>query len=357
MFKEAGVMFLFTETPLHAGSGSSLKVVDLPIQRERHTDFPIVQSGGVKGVFRDEARERSTGQDWDKKIEQVFGPEENADEYAGALAFTDAKLLLFPVRSLKGVFAWITCPTVLHRLEREFEFIKRPVSWNIPGAPGEDRALICQGSNVAVEVQNAQKKIVLEEFAWTADENSDLNQIAQWISQHAFPPVLQSGRPENPGQNEQSQSNIDDPYSYWRNRVATHLVLLNDDDFTQFVTMATEVISRIHIDEKTGTVKRGALWNEEHLPSESLLYTLALATKPRGGGPLSKSEEVLDFLGTVVERAKWVQIGGGATVGRGIVRVTSYALQSASDQQGGGDANDKRENDQQLADAGAEASE
>jgi len=34
MFKESKLLFLYTETPLHVGSGNSLGVVDLPIQLE-----------------------------------------------------------------------------------------------------------------------------------------------------------------------------------------------------------------------------------------------------------------------------------------------------------------------------------
>ena len=34
MFKQAKPLFLIVETPLHAGSGSDLGIVDLPIQRE-----------------------------------------------------------------------------------------------------------------------------------------------------------------------------------------------------------------------------------------------------------------------------------------------------------------------------------
>jgi hypothetical protein len=33
MFKQVKLLFLYTETPLHVGSGSSLGTVDLPIQR------------------------------------------------------------------------------------------------------------------------------------------------------------------------------------------------------------------------------------------------------------------------------------------------------------------------------------
>jgi len=42
MFKLAKPFFIICETPLHAGSGSDLGIVDMPIQRERHTDFPKI---------------------------------------------------------------------------------------------------------------------------------------------------------------------------------------------------------------------------------------------------------------------------------------------------------------------------
>ena len=44
---------LYCVTSLHAGAGQSVGAVDLPIQRERHTAWPMVQASGVKGAFRD----------------------------------------------------------------------------------------------------------------------------------------------------------------------------------------------------------------------------------------------------------------------------------------------------------------
>ncbi len=43
MWKEAKPMFIIAETPIHPGSGSELGIVDLPIQRERHTNFPKIE--------------------------------------------------------------------------------------------------------------------------------------------------------------------------------------------------------------------------------------------------------------------------------------------------------------------------
>jgi CRISPR-associated protein Cmr4 len=53
MFDRAAMLFLYTETPLHAGSGTSLGIVDLPIQRERTTGYPMIQASGLKGCLRD----------------------------------------------------------------------------------------------------------------------------------------------------------------------------------------------------------------------------------------------------------------------------------------------------------------
>ena len=36
------MLFLYVETPLHAGSGRGLGTVDLPIQRERATGYPMI---------------------------------------------------------------------------------------------------------------------------------------------------------------------------------------------------------------------------------------------------------------------------------------------------------------------------
>jgi len=116
MFDRAAILFLYTETPLHAGSGTSLGIVDLPIQRERTTGYPMIQASGLKGCLRDVVS------DDPQKVEIVFGPDtRRASDHAGALSVGDARILLFPVRSLMGVFAWITSQNVLARFKRSFD--------------------------------------------------------------------------------------------------------------------------------------------------------------------------------------------------------------------------------------------
>ena len=44
-------LVILTRTPLHVGAGSSVGAVDQPVQRERHTGFPIIPGSSIKGVM------------------------------------------------------------------------------------------------------------------------------------------------------------------------------------------------------------------------------------------------------------------------------------------------------------------
>lgn len=129
MFLRSQLLFIYTESPLHAGTGAGLGPVDLPIQRERSTDYPIVQASGVKGALRSEAE----GSDAD--INAIFGPE--GAEHAGAFSASDARVVLFPVRSLKGVFAWVTSIDVLARFLRDADIAGVSLTLDLPDPPDE----------------------------------------------------------------------------------------------------------------------------------------------------------------------------------------------------------------------------
>jgi CRISPR-associated protein Cmr4 len=162
MFDQAAMLFLYTETPLHAGSGTSLGIVDLPIQRERTTGYPMIQASGLKGCLRDVASGNSQ-----QKVEIVFGPDtQQASDHAGALSVGDARILLFPVRSLIGVFAWVTSKNVLARFKREALMAGLSVDWNPIGPTDDGTAFVADGS-----ILKANGKVVLEEFAFTAQGN------------------------------------------------------------------------------------------------------------------------------------------------------------------------------------------
>ena len=105
-FSDVMIVGLYTETPLHCGAESAVGYVDLPVQRERHTSFPVIPGSTIKGVLKDEP----TG--WDK--DKVFGSEDSP----GQVSFGDGILVAFPIRSSLHPFHWVTCPLALERLFR-----------------------------------------------------------------------------------------------------------------------------------------------------------------------------------------------------------------------------------------------
>jgi CRISPR-associated protein Cmr4 len=233
-------------------------------------------------------------------VEIVFGPADTqrASEHAGALSVGDARILLFPVRSLLGVFAWVTSQNVLARFKREAEMAGLSVSWDPIGPTDDGTAFVADG-NILI----ANGKVVLEEFAFTARTDSGVKAIAQWLKDKALP--------------------AGGEYAYWRDTLEKRLVILPENAFRDFVQLSTEVIARVRIDDTKKTVEPGALWTEEHLPSETLLYATLFASKPRAQNPpsgLQDARAILNFVKSIID-GKRLQLGGDATVGRGIVKM------------------------------------
>jgi CRISPR-associated protein Cmr4 len=78
---------------------------------------------------------------------------------------------------------------------------------------------------------------------------------------------------------------------------------------------------RVRLDPEHKTVVPGALWSEEALPIESVLAGLVLATPVKQkGGAVPDAGAMLGYLNDLVERGA-VQLGGKATVGRGLCRL------------------------------------
>lgn len=309
MFKQAKLMFIYTETSLHCGSGTSLGVVDLPIQREKYTDYPVAQASGIKGVvrewfeFRNEKETNSNNKSLENaKIKYAFGPDfsrSEGDAHAGAVTFTDGRLLLFPVRSLNGVFAYTTSRFALSRLKRDLEIAKVPVAWKIP-EESDDKILGIKGSKIT----DSNKKVVLEEYTFDFKEDEEVTKIAEWLAKNAIPKGSE--------------------YDFWRNKIKTDLLVLPDNAFRDFVKLSTEVQARIRINNDTKTVDRGALFYEESLPTDSLLYSIVLAHDPacdsekRPEG-LKTDKDVMKYIESI--NSNRLQFGGDATIGKGIVNV------------------------------------
>jgi CRISPR-associated protein Cmr4 len=287
-------LFLYTETSLHAGTGSTVSAVDLPIQRERTTRHPLVQGSGIKGALRSQLLKT----DYEKPL---FGPStddmnklRNAgrenDTYAGALSVGDARIVLFPVRSLTGVFAYITCPMVLARVRRsipELPALLQPVDTS-------------EGLVTTTSVVTTSGQLVLEEFSFSTQSSDVVDVLAQWFANNALP--------ERPKDN--------DEYAYWRQKLPRSLVILSDDDFTEFTVNSTEIVTRVRIDSAKKTVERGALWTQEALPSDTLLMSSVNISASRDGDKSSSDNLTNGLKESVPAR---IQVGGDETTGQGFV--------------------------------------
>ncbi|MEY4935578.1 MAG: hypothetical protein RIS64_1937 [Bacteroidota bacterium] len=340
MFQKSKPLFLICETPLHAGSGDSLGIVDLPIQRERHTSFPKIEASSLKGALReafeeqilkdlkdDKSNKLAVGQAL-KELNQVFGFDDGKmsifksedlknlfkegnefkTDFAGAIGFTDARLLLFPVKSMKGVFAWITCPRVLKQFAKDMNLAYQTDHQSftmdaIPNNPATNQCYLLN-NNSDLKMGKDKNHLVLEEYAFSTihkplsvkikDKQELL--LQEWIAQTLF----------NAG-------------DYWYDKAIKDIVILSDDDFKDFVNLSTEVITRTKIDNDTGTVATGALFTEEYLPSESILYALILASPEFSDkDPKKTAENVMSFFQN--NTPPIFQLGGNATLGKGVLR-------------------------------------
>jgi CRISPR-associated protein Cmr4 len=297
----ATALFIYTETSLHAGVGSTVSVIDLPIQRERTTQFPIVQGSGIKGALRSQVV--VNGDSGAAHIDLIFGGEEEIDDgsgkknkanYAGAIAVGDARVVLFPVRSLMGVFAYVTCPAALARVGRDVpDFPKLNVQ------VADEKALVTSNPDVT-----ASGRVVLEEFSFEAQNDKSADQIAAWFADNALPKG--------------------EEYEYWRDKLRRSLVILHDNAFRDFVVNSTEVTTRVRLDSAKKTVQQGALWTQEALPSDTLLMSAVIARPTRsstirnGNGAYS-AQEVIKWLHDTQVIPPRIQLGGDETTGSGMV--------------------------------------
>lgn len=295
MKTKRAILYLYCETPLHVGTGTGLGAVDMPIQREKHTNYPVIQASGVKGALRDTAeislglhdQDETKRKQAEKLVKSIFGGAsgDQGDDHAGAMSPSDARILCFPVRALNGVFLWITSPTVLNRYVRETE-ADAPVE-----VPTGTDALVSDSARLL------NGKIMLEEFTYTAKEDSAAQAWAKLLADRIF---------EN-----------DD---YWRERFCSHFVILSDDEFRDFVRYSTEVVTRIHLDDTTKIVKVGQLFTQELLPADSVLYSFLQVTDSRAKDSTMEASDILTKLKDKI--GKHIQIGANETVGRGRIHLS-----------------------------------
>ncbi len=286
----SNIISIYAVSPIHAGAESSTGAIDNPIQRERHTNYPHIQANGVKGAMRAHFRKiegnsetinfifgTDDGNDKDKRNyeEEKNGRKERVS-MAGVISVSDAKLFAMPVRSNVAPFVWVTCPTILKRLKTDLELAGNKTVEQVEITP------VLGNASILLNWKTTETNIILEDAVVTKGPEVELAEI-----KGLFPMV-------------------------------DKLLLISDEMFKYVSENCTEIQTHIKIDSEKGTAKEGALRYSEYLPSDTILYSVVAYDSSCFDSEL-KAETIKNHVESAIKH--FMQIGGDATLGRGIVKL------------------------------------
>ncbi len=278
MYTKHAIVGMYCETQLHAGSGQAVGVVDLPVQREKITNWPTIQASGLKGAFRS-AYENA---DDSRHTNDIFGSDNSGDQ-SGAISIGDARLLLFPVRSSVAPFLWVTCPAILRKLMRDGKIVGKEYAWTIPNV--QDDQYIGLSEN--------NKDVIFEDLMLSAAgsiERSILESIKELLPREDF---------------------------YNSIELEKYICFVSDSSFAMLVETGTEVQARIVLNDRKTSEN---LWYQELVPSNTIFYTIISMADARKTG--DEKQEATHLVESLKDSLKeYVQIGGDETLGRGWIRL------------------------------------
>ncbi len=295
------IYWLHTLSPTHVGTGRGVGYIDLPIDRDGVTGWPLVRASAFKGVWSDHwnatDQARSKDDDNGRRLKAAFGIADGDQSCSGSLVPSDAQLVALPVRSFRGTFAWCTSPLCLQMLRRTLELAGEQ---GLPEAPTE----LDQGKAHHAEgaVLTEQGKIFLEDLDFEAVACKVASAWARRIAEWVFP-------------SDQT----------WQTVFEKRFVVVPDLAFDFLTETGTEVHTRVRIRDDTKTVETGALWTEESLPAETILAGIIRCDRVFGSNGQDITPE--NLAEEFAQGTLRLQIGGKATVGRGQVRCVFTPLE------------------------------
>lgn len=287
------IYWLHAISPTHVGTGRGVGYIDLPIHRDKVTNWPVIPGSAFKGVWADSFGASLAQRRSDPELRLAFGmasDEDKNNSNAGALIPTDARIVCLPVRSFQGTFAWCTSAMVLNMLRRDMELAGMVDLPPKPVSPGREKAFHREPT-----VLKEGDKIYLADLDFPACRDETASDWAERIATWVFP----------------NQTD-------WQEQFQKRFVILPDAVFDFFSATGTEVAARVRIDDDTKTVASGQLWNEEALPAETILAGLVMCDRVYAKDANGVNGDAL--IKRFATEPRLLQIGGKATVGRGRVR-------------------------------------
>jgi CRISPR-associated protein Cmr4 len=333
------LLFLYAESPVHAGADTSLGAVDLPIQREAGTGLPVIWGQSLKGALRSHFREvwNGTGDD-DIKIEDVFGssppsppddtPAEDDDRTdnktvgasgggdrgtragddgrraarrkpgpvsPGSLAVGDAQMVAFPAPTARAMFAWVSGAVPLGRLRRKAELA------GVGGAPAH-----CPnpaGATVFAADGGWAERTVVGPFVVTPQADDLTGRWARFLAEQALPTTTVP--------------------AYFADKLKRDLLVVPDQELAAVTRECADITPRVQLSESEKTVKFGPFYSE-YLPCETLLAALLECQK---ADHLDRMRKALD--------EKVLRLGGNETIGKGLLWCRFVGTRAVGGRDGG----------------------
>jgi CRISPR-associated protein Cmr4 len=281
------LLYLYAESPVHTGAASSVDVVDLPIQREAATGYPVIWGQSLKGALRQAAYDAG----WGARITGVFGSEagnrgEDGGTTPGTLSVGDAQLVAMPVPTLRHTFAWLTSDMALGRLARKYKALGRGTIPDLPSV-AVDRGI---GASVAWTGSQEVLGPLVVPFASEASEA-----LAAWAGRIASDAL-----------------GWDAVLRPFADKLKDDLVMAGSELVPVLLRECTEQAVRVQLERETKTVKGGALFYSEYLPAETIMA--ASLTLAGAGDTEANQLALLELLDETLR-----QVGGDETLGKGLM--------------------------------------
>ncbi len=305
MYKPLGLLFMWCESEFYPGGEREAGVIDLPVQRNPLTQLPAVNSSAIKGALRSSVEIGKIG---NMDANFIFGNQFRS----GALEFLNANLLLFPVHSYIGTFAYVASPEqfltnwLMYLEERNpeqakemYELVKK-----ILGNVEKGKVVITENSIF----KGSDLFLLRGEFIAESSNFIPLKESGTILSKLLKMAIPRSGNKVWTG------------YNYLKNKILRNTVFVNYESFRSLVEKGLVRVARIAIDYETKIVKQGALFYQELIPQYSLLCTAIFRTARYEGNDELKAS-INTFVNDYLRRNPLINLGGDETTGKGMVRL------------------------------------
>jgi len=362
----ADIFIIEALTHLHVGSGKTGGAIDLPVQRDEN-GYPCIYASSLKGALKTSLLHGAMkmGHSKDKALDIVralLGSEPGDEEsFQSSVAILDAYLLAMPARSLKGVYAYVTTPTLLRKFKQYLDLYSAIHFGTSKDASASPSQKVTSNSQSPLSQISDTLKTLIEE-ADNLSENQYLclqyKNLCEKVQIQNLDNkiVLVEDMVLDPYQSKKNLSE-DNLANLYNNLSITEkpLIVLNDTTGKEVIDRSILVLAHVSLNENK-TVDNGP-WTTEYIPSKTRFLSMALYKNPQiskamfekylQNGNITEEtyKEVLQkllpnikvtanyaevtknaFQNLIEGLQNYIIIGGRETVGKGIVKLnfTNY---------------------------------